>query len=202
MLFFISAQAAPGPQGHTTTWWSWEQNFQVDFLLNICKSHQIISSTTMLKLFQESTKSWLKSSYQILTNIMLTLHYTSLSRMSSSPSLPWLFSYFRCEATELGLKSAQMQFLMLRNPSHMSLSTSNPLWEAQKKREWVMITWMRMKKIDRHLRPSWVHSASGGVTYLFTPSLTNPPPFHITRSNSIGTLEEALDKLCPPLWQD
>ena len=91
--------------------------------------------TSKLKWFQESTKSWLKSSYQFLTNIMLTLHYTSLSRMSSSPSLHWLFSYFRCEATESGLESAQMQFLMLRNPSHMSLSTSNPLWEAQKERE-------------------------------------------------------------------
>ena len=48
MLFFFSAQVASGLQGHTTTWWSWEQNFQVDFLLNVCKSHQIISSTTML----------------------------------------------------------------------------------------------------------------------------------------------------------
>ena len=48
MLFFFSAQVASGLQGHTTTWWSWEQNFQVDFLLNVCKSHHISSSTTML----------------------------------------------------------------------------------------------------------------------------------------------------------
>ena len=146
---YSSSQAAPGLQGHTTTWWSWEQNFQVDFLLNVCKSHHIISSTTMLihiKIKIMSTKSWLKSSYQIFTNIMLTLHYTSLPRISSSPLLPWLFSYFRCEATEPGLESAQMQFLMLRNPSHMSLSTSNPLWEAQKESEKVMIKGMGMKK--------------------------------------------------------
>ena len=145
---YSSSQAAPGLQGHTTTWWSWEQNFQVDFLLNICKSHQISSSTTMIDshLNWNYFKNQPNLGYQILTTIMLTVHYTSPPRISSSPSLPWLFSYFRCEATEPGLESAQMQFLMLRNPSHMSLSTSNPLWEAQKKRERVMITGMRMKK--------------------------------------------------------
>ena len=146
---YSSSQAAPGLQGHTTTWWSWEQNFQVSSsFANLTKSPaaQQCWFTSKSKWFQESIKSWLKSSYQILTNIMLTLHYTSLPWISSSPSLPWLFSYFRCEATEPGLESAQMQFLMLRNPSHMSLSTSNPLWEAQKESEKVMITGMRMKK--------------------------------------------------------
>ena len=75
---YSSSQAAPGLQGHTTTWWSWEQNFQVDFLLQ----HNNDWFTSKLKLFQESTKSWLPNSnhhnayctlYITTSNIILTI---------------------------------------------------------------------------------------------------------------------------------
>ena len=79
-------------------------------------------------------------------NAYSALYITTMNIILTIITLALLIFQVRSEATDPGLESAQMQFLMLRNPSHMSLSTSNPLWEAQKESEKVMITGMRMKK--------------------------------------------------------